>query len=345
MIKVLIVEDSPSAASLISYILSSDPAIEVIGTAISGEEAIRMTDKLNPEVISMDINLPGIDGFEATRRIMETQPVPIVIVSSVYNTKEMATSFKAIEAGAMAILGKPPGIGHPDFNKSAQELIWTVKAMSEIKAMKRRQKKESPVCKAPETGTARHEIRLIAIGASTGGPPALQTILSKLPKDIGVPVLVVQHIARGFAHGFSEWLSQTTGFPAHVADNNETPLPGHLYIAPSNFHMIIQNEKIRLTNDPPESGLRPAVSHLFRSVAMTLRHKAAGVLLTGMGRDGAEELKLMKDNGAVTIAQDSETSVVHGMPGEAIRIGGATYVLPDYQIAEVLTGLVKRKGL
>ena len=189
----------------------------------------------------------------------------------------------------------------------------------------------------PETA----EIKLIAIGTSTGGPPLLETILSGLPKDFPAPILIVQHIAPGFLGGLVEWLSQTSALSIHVAANGVVPLPGHVYLAPDDFQMGISTiGRIQLTKEEAENGLRPAVSYLFRSLAEAYGPRAVGVLLTGMGKDGALELKHMRDKGAVTIAQDRDSSLVYGMPGEAVALGGAKYVLPGDKIADALIGLV-----
>lgn len=178
---------------------------------------------------------------------------------------------------------------------------------------------------------------MVGIGASTGGPPALQKILAGLPGDFPAPILVVQHIARGFLPGLKEWLKQKTPLGLHIAEHGICPQPGHVYLAPDDFHMGVgSGGRILLAHDAPQNGMRPSVSHLFRSLVETCGAQAVGVLLSGMGADGAAELKLMKDRDAVTIAQDRESSVVHGMPGAAIELGGATYVLPAEKIAEAL---------
>jgi two-component system chemotaxis response regulator CheB len=186
-------------------------------------------------------------------------------------------------------------------------------------------------------------VKLIGIGASTGGPPVLQTILSSLPREFPVPLLIVQHIAHGFLPGMVEWLNQSTALSVHVATHGTIPLPGHVYVAPDDFHLAADvHGYLTLTHAAPEGGLRPAVSYLFRSLAQTCGMNAIGVLLTGMGRDGAAELKQMRDCGAYTIAQDRDSSVVHGMPGQAIELGGATQVLPADRIAGALISLVER---
>jgi two-component system chemotaxis response regulator CheB len=178
---------------------------------------------------------------------------------------------------------------------------------------------------------------MVGVGASTGGPPVLQNILSGLSRDFPAPVLVVQHIARGFLPGMVEWLGQTTGLPVHIASHGTVPLPGHVYIAPDDFHLGITSAgRLLLSREPADHGLRPSVSFLFRSMAEHLGGNALGVLLTGMGRDGADELLRLRERGGFTIAQDRESSVVHGMPGAAIEIGAATQVLPADRIAAAL---------
>ncbi|OGP92583.1 MAG: chemotaxis response regulator protein-glutamate methylesterase [Deltaproteobacteria bacterium RBG_16_48_10] len=350
MIKVLVVEDSPVVREFLVHILNSDPKIQVIGTAKDGEEALKVVEEKKPDIITMDINMPRMDGFETTRRIMELHPTPIVIVSGNWDTKEVATTFRAIEAGALTGVRRPAGIGHPEHGATVKELLDTVKLMSEVKVIRRwsRLRRQGPgpsivPSAESELNPIPSKIRLVVMGASTGGPVVLQKILSELPKNFLSPLLIVQHMATGFIQGFVEWVSQTSGFPVRVAIHGELPLPGHAYVAPDGLHMGIgSSNRIALSHDEPENGLRPSVSYLFRSVMKTYGRNAIGVLLTGMGKDGAEELKLMKDSGSVTIVQDKESSVVHGMPGEAIGLGGATYVLPAARIAAALTNLVDR---
>ena len=345
MKRVLIVDDSPVARELLAHILTSDPEISVVASVDNGEDALRAVERLSPDVITMDIMMPNMDGLEATRRIMEAQPTPIVIVSAAWDPKESERTFRAMDAGAVAILEKPRGLAHPEHDDTARELVQTVKAMSEIKVVTRLSKwrRAQPAPIAPPQAQHHHpaqNAKLVAIGASTGGPVVLETVLSGLPEGFAAPLLVVQHIAPGFLPGLTEWLSQTTGLPVHVPTHGERPLPGHVYFAPDGYHMGVQrNGHIAVTKDPPENRLRPSVSYLFRSVADVLGRNAVGVLLTGMGKDGAAELKLMKEKGAVTIAQDEESSVVHGMPGEAVKLGAAQHVLSPDRIPALLQSL------
>jgi len=341
MIRVLIVDDSKVIQEFLAHLLSSDPDIQVVGVANSGYEAIELVRIKKPDVITMDIHMPGMDGYEATRTIMETVPTPIVIVSGSVNTKEVANTFRYLEAGALAVVLRPPGFDHPQFTTFRKELIQMVKLMSEVKVVRLfpRSKKEhiKPLRSVQTFENDVKRIHVIAIGASTGGPMALQIILSGLPEDLPVPVLIVQHIATGFVKGFLEWLSATSGIKLKIAEDGEPILPGIGYIAPDNFHMgVSRGSKINLSNQPPENGLKPSVSYLFRTVAQTFGPNALGVLLTGMGKDGADELKAMKDKGALTLVQNEESSVVFGMPGEALRIGASDHALSPERIAEIL---------
>jgi two-component system, chemotaxis family, protein-glutamate methylesterase/glutaminase len=341
-ISVLVVEDSPVVRELISHILANDPGIAVIGRVGSGEEAVTAADRLQPDVITMDINLPGINGYEATRRIMETVPTRIIIVSASYDPQDVARSLRVVEAGALAILPPPLGIGHPDFRVRAAELIRIVKLMSEIKVVRR-----WPRTQAPGKPHARIEVpqtpgkvEVVAMGASTGGPLVLKTILAGLGPGFPLPVLIVQHMSPGFIPGLAAWLGETTGVPVQVARQRQQIEPGQAYLAPDGLHMEVDLfGRIELSDAPPLGGLRPSIGPLFHSVARSYGPRGIGILLTGMGADGVAELAQMKAAGAVTIAQDQESSVVHGMPGEAIKLGAALYVLPPERIAELLKAL------
>jgi two-component system chemotaxis response regulator CheB len=344
MIRVLVVEDSPVARELLVYLLNSDPGIQVVGTANNGEEAVQAVASKRPDIITMDFHMPKLDGLGATRKIMAANPTPIVVVSG---SSVASLAFKAIEAGALAVVERPQGIGHPNHEATTAQLLQTVKLMAEVPVVRRwirREPQELP----PAPPLARDapplaRVRIVAIGASTGGPPVLQKMLAALPADLPVPVLIVQHISPGFAEGLVEWLRETSALPVHLASHGVFALPGNVYLAPDGFHMSIGNDgRLSLTSEPAVNGHRPSVAHLFSSVAKAYGAQAVGVLLTGMGKDGAEELKLMKDAGAITIAQDKCSSIVHGMPGEAILLGGATYVVHADQLATMLVSLTNR---
>jgi two-component system chemotaxis response regulator CheB len=278
---------------------------------------------------------------------METHPLPIIICTATASPRDLEITFRSMEAGAVACVAKPVALG-ADFEQRLHNLLQTVRLMSEVKVVRRWNRARGtaaapalPANDAAQRGTA---IKLIGIGASTGGPPVLQTILSGLPKDFPVPLLIVQHIAPGFLPGMVEWLSQTTGLRVQIAAHGATPLPGHAYVAPDDFHLAADPRgDLVLAREAAEGGLRPAVSYLFRSLANAYGASAAGVLLTGMGKDGAAELKHMRDQGAYTIAQDRDSSIVHGMPGAAIELGAAIHVLPADRIAGALVAQVSRR--
>lgn len=341
MIKILIVDDSPMMLEILSHLVKSDQEFEIVGMARNGMEALEMTLSKHPHVIAMDWQMPKLDGREATRRIMEEKPTPIVIVTGALEKGDVASTFSLIESGALAIARKPPAPDHPQFKKEGAELLETLKLMAEVKVVRRTSSNFS----LGNPRTPSHDLdsklnpenKVVVIGASTGGPLALQKLLSGLPPKFAFPVLIVQHISKGFTAGFVEWLSKTSRFPLKIASQGEPILAGQGYVAPDDFHMgLDSNLCICLSDAPPLNGLKPAVSFLFKTAAELLGPNAVGILLTGMGQDGARELKMLKESGAITIAQDSISSVVHGMPGEAIRINAAVKVLSPDEIALVL---------
>jgi two-component system, chemotaxis family, protein-glutamate methylesterase/glutaminase len=345
-IKVLVVDDSTVMRMLLVELLTADPGIEVVGAVSDGEAALEFLEHERADVVLMDIHMPQLDGFEATRRIMETRPLPIIICTATADPRELAVAFRSMEAGAVACVEKPVASG-PDVEAQRLHLLQTVRLMSEVKVVRRWSRMRSVPSKLDggrQRPAASAGGRIIGIGASTGGPPALQTILSRLPRELPAPILIVQHIARGFLPGMVEWLNETTGLRVQIAAHGTSPLPGCAYVAPDDFHLgVSASGLIALAREAPENGLRPAISYLLRSLAKHFGPAAIGVLLTGMGKDGAAELKTLKEQGAYTIAQDRESSVVHGIPGEAIELGAATLVLPPERIADAIIANVTRK--
>ncbi len=344
MIKVLVVDDLPVVRDFLTHILDNDPRIEVIGTASNGKEAIAAVREKKPDVVTMDVHMPIMDGFQATRIIMETAPLPIIIVSGSVDPHEVSMTFRAVEAGAVAFVARPAGIGHPDHEKSVKALLQNVKAMSEVRVVCRRfQPALADTFPAASQKAARPETsapRVVAIGASTGGPVVIKRILSSLPRNFPVPVLIVQHMASGFTTGFVEWLALSSAIPVKLAEHGETLHPGLAYVAPEGFDLLVADARITLRQGDSGNGHCPAVSPLFRSVAEAYGKKAVGILLTGMGEDGAKELLLMRERGAVTLAQDRESSIVYGMPGVAEKLDAATRILPPDSIIEELKRLV-----
>jgi len=357
--RVLIVDDSAVCRELLAYILKSDPQIEVAGAVRDGAAALEAVTALRPDVITMDINMPGMNGYEVTRRIMESTPIPIVIVSAADDTGEVEMGFRAMESGALAVVPKPRGGESPLFESQSRELILMVRLMAEVKVVRRWSRKPVPpgtltgptVARSLDGTSPRPQqwrtgssagFEAVLIGASTGGPLPMKTILSALPRDFPAAVLVVQHIAAGFGAGFAEWLGGGLRLPVHVAREGEPILPGHVYIAPDEAHMgVREGPCIIIGHGEAENGLRPSVSHLFRSAARVYGNKAVGILLSGMGRDGAEELKGLRDIGAVTFVQDRESCVVFGMPGEAVSLGGASFIMAPEAIAAAVVSLAE----
>jgi two-component system chemotaxis response regulator CheB len=346
MTRVLVADDSPTVRDLLVYILASDPEIEIVGCAADGEEAVRLALEKRPDVITMDLHMPGMDGFEATRRIMETCPTPIVVVSGSAADDEAEASFRAIEAGALVIVQRPHGPGNAAHHQTASALIRTVKSMAEVKVV-RRWPKEAAKAPAMDTaiqivaGPRQRTRQLVLIGASTGGPAVIAEILAQLPgKSYPLPIVIVQHMAAGFAAGFADWLRSASGFPVVMAGHGDRLEGGRAYLAPDGFQIAVDRElHVVLSRAGAEHGMCPSVSHLFRSVPAPLRAATVAVLLTGMGKDGAQELRGLKESGALTMVQDRATAAVYGMPGEALKRDAATLVLAPLEIGKTLHAL------
>lgn len=351
VIRVVVVEDSLVARELLVQLLSADPGIDVVGTACDGLEAFEAVRRLRPDVVTMDIHLPGMNGYDVTHRIMEKCPVPVVIVTADWDEDQRARTFKAIETGAVEILEKPKGPGHPDFEAKARRLVNTVKIMAEVKiGVSLNGPPSPPAAKSPpvsvDSTLASKNIRIVAFGVSTGGPVVLRSILSRLPWDYPVPIAIALHIVAGFATSFAKWLDQEIPLKVVIAENGTELCPGYVYVAPGGRDMEINRfERFSISENRGPGAPCPSVAALFASVAETYGARAAGVLLTGMGRDGAEELKIMRQRGAVTFAQDKESSTIHGMPGEAIRIGAAQYIHSPVQMAESLLRMAPARNL
>lgn len=340
MTRVLVVDDSPSVRELLVYILGSDAEMEIVGCAADGNEAVLMAQQRRPDVITMDLHMPNMDGFEATRRIMQTCPTPIVIVSGSDDRGEVGAGFRAIEAGALTVVQRPFGPGNPAHRESAAALIRAVKSMAEVKVVRRWPRggtlpRAMPAEKGAGTPGLSH--KLAVIGASTGGPAALREILAELSAGCRLPIAIVQHMSSGFVTGFAEWLSASAKFPVAVAQHGEFLVEGRAYLAPDGFQMGLSRDLcVMLQRAGPEHGMCPSVSYLFRSIHRDLRRGTAAVLLTGMGKDGALELRRLKEDGAITIVQDRASAAVYGMPGEAIRQDAAQMILAPAEIGRAL---------
>ena len=344
MINVLAVEDSPVIRDMLTHIFNSEKDICLVGIAKNGREAIDMVQQLHPDVVTMDVNLPVMNCLEATRKIMGVNPVPIIIVSSEYDPKNMNDTFKALQAGAVAIAEKPHSIGTEKFKQIATRLIQTIRLMAEVKVVRRMTSNYSNLVPSKKIASDKlipdHRIQIVGIGASTGGPQVIEKLLSHLNKEFSFPVVVVQHITTGFVSGYIEWLNSSSSIHVKLAEDNEVLISGICYIAPDNSHiMVTSQKKIKLLDTVPENGSKPSVSVLFKSIAKHYGSSAIGILLSGMGKDGAAELGLIKANGGITLVQDELSSVIFGMPGEAIRMNSASYIFSPEQMIEFLNEL------
>ncbi|MBI1880681.1 MAG: chemotaxis-specific protein-glutamate methyltransferase CheB [Chloroflexi bacterium] len=351
-IRVLIAEDSPVARELLVAILQSASGLQVVGAARDGAEAVRLARRLKPDVITMDAHMPELDGFAATRQIMAEIPRPIVIISASLNKNERDMTFYALEAGALSVLEKPTMDDPPEVHEA---LIAQVKLMAEVKVVRRWNRDEAIL---PRSMGDRSEgklnsyrrsesakIQVVAIASSTGGPGVLAKILSELPANFPAPILIVQHITPGFGAGLASWLNKQTPLEVRLARHTDEPQAGQVLIAPDECHMLVNHlGLIALSQTPPEYGLRPSANVLFQSVAQVYGATALGIILTGMGSDGAEGLSAMRAMGAPTIAQDKDSCVVFGMPAVAIDLGAAEQILPAHKIAAAMMMLVQAKG-
>lgn len=343
MVRVLIVDDSASVRELLRHIISSAYDLEVVGAVPDGKAALEAVNRLRPDVVTMDINMPHMDGFEATRSIMENAPVPIVVVTASTNPNEVTVSFRALEAGALTVIAKPFGPGHHSYETDAKHLVETVRLMAEVPVVRRRR---PPSVMSPEQrshGGERH--RAVFIGASTGGPPVLQNILHSLHKPFPLPILVVQHIAEGFLPGLVDWLATTCAMPVRIAVQGEVPAAGTVCFAPDNARMVVREDRSISLLPPDGKVITPSVSDLFASAARVYGMDAIGVLLTGMGKDGAAELRQMRMQGGFTLAQDRESSIVYGMPGEAARLDAAEVIGTPATIASRLNQVASTLGV
>jgi two-component system, chemotaxis family, protein-glutamate methylesterase/glutaminase len=344
MIRVLVAEDSPTLRILIRRTLENDPEILVVGEAADGEEAIALCRRLNPDIVTMDIHMPRMDGYEAIRHIMAETPRPIVVLTSTESDISLGTTYKAIQVGALMVIRKPKAM--PGVDPEADNLISQIKAMADVKVVRRN--RWSQMDRPKMTGKtvmprSSHvePVRLVAIGASTGGPPALQTILSRLPAGFPAPILVVQHISRNFINGLATWLKETTPLQVRVAQPYEKLKPGTVYLAPDEKHLTITAEgSLWLNSMPLVDGHCPSATVLFESAAAAKGPETAGVILTGMGSDGARGLKALHDAGGYTIAQDEASCIIFGMPKEAVAMGAVNEVLPLNMISHRLRELV-----
>ncbi|MBS3975065.1 MAG: chemotaxis-specific protein-glutamate methyltransferase CheB [Actinobacteria bacterium] len=343
-IRVLIVDDSLVAREMLTQILSSDPGIEVIGEAKNGLEAIAKVAELRPDLVTMDIHMPRCDGLKATEQIMAYTPTPILVVSSSVYGEGMGRAFDALEMGALEVLKKPEPRDWAHLENIGREVIRKVKILARVKVIThiRGRRTElhptSPIEISPKA--ERGGVSLVAIGSSTGGPSALLSILGRLPKELPVPIVIAQHIAEGFIPGLVSWLNAGCKIDVREARDGQNVEAGAAFIAPTGTNLSMDGLTMRFTNPLSGQLYVPSADTLFESVATSIGRNSLGVILTGMGADGAKGLKLLHDTGAATIAQDESTSTVWGMPKAAVELGAARVVLPIHDIAEKMIELI-----
>lgn len=343
-IGVLIVDDSELIREVLRSIFQSDSQLEIIGVAANGNEALELTAKLRPDVIVMDVNMPEMSGLEATEEIMAYYPTPILILTSM-DSAEVA--FEALSKGALEVVEKP----ELDDEK-CRELIGKVKLIAGVKVVThiagrrgRRELPESVLCERPVLEARRRRPpaegssegswmgKVIGIGSSTGGPQVLGQIFRALPIGFPASIMMVQHITEGFVSILTKWLDDSSEIRVKEAEDGECLAPGVAYIAPSNVHMELNGNRIALRDGPPLGGHRPSIDIMLSSLAKSCGKRGIGVILSGMGRDGAKGVKAIRDVGGFTIAQKEETCVVFGMPGAAVELDGVSRVLSPREIA------------
>ena len=358
-LRVLVVDDAATQRAILAALFNAAPGLSVIGQAASGQEALRCAATLHPDVITIDLRMPGLDGIEATRLIMQETPTPVVMIAAGISPDDRQLVSAALAAGVLAILPKPmPG---PRGAAAAAELVATVQRMAGVRVIRRwspertvtgqlRPPAASPAGAAstpappPSVVLAKADPALrpalVAIGSSTGGPQALQAILPQIPATFLPPIVIVQHIAAGFAESLIDWLAPQCALPFQLATMGmHLDRPG-IYLAPTGRHLAVNGRTLILTDQEPVRGHRPSATVLFRSVAASYGPRAIGIVLTGMGDDGAAGLAEMKARGAITIAQDEASSVVFGMPAAAIALGVVDHILAPSQIPALLARLV-----
>jgi two-component system chemotaxis response regulator CheB len=333
-VRIVVVDDSPTVRAVLRRMLSRDPGLQVVGEAADGLQGVQMVDEQHPDVVVMDLEMPGLDGFTAIQQIVEKHPIPILVLSSRTRVGGRRTVFEALAAGAVEVLAKPES---PDaWGSLTSSLPETLRGLA--RSSDRPAVADFAVAKAASRPSARPEV--VAVGASTGGPQALQVMLEGLKPLPPLAILVVQHIAPEFQGGLADWLREAVGLDVRLAQQGELPPLGSVRLAPQGSHLRLRTDgTLQLdATTPPRFGHRPAADELFFSCAR-LGSRAAGILLSGMGRDGAEGLLAMRRAGGLTLVQDEASSVVYGMPRVALEAGAAELALSPAELADYLQDL------
>lgn len=354
VIKVLVVDDSVFMRNIISDMISENNNIEIVGRARNGKEAVEMNVQLKPDVITMDIEMPIMNGLEALKKIMSDRPTKVIMVSSL--TKEGAKeTIEALNNGAFDFVPKPSGQISLDIRSVKEDLVSKIYASvdANLKILKKNmveteieKVKLKKFIKDHDTVSSSKKQKIVLIGISTGGPKALQSVIPQLPEDIDAPILIVQHMPPKFTKSLADRLDVLSNVRVKEAEDGDKLKKGVVYIAPGDYHMIVVQEGndkiIRLNQQPPYSGHRPSVNIMFDSAAELYRSNIVAVIMTGMGGDGAEKLKKIRDYGGRTIGQDKDTCVVYGMPRVAAELGAVEFVEGLEQIPDKIIYLLKQ---
>lgn len=341
-VRVLIVDDSPVAREVLKKVLEADAGIRVIGMAGTGREAVELTARLKPDLVTMDLVMPGMDGMEATQRIMAHHPTPILFFSSFFGHQGLYSRSDALAAGALDIMEKPTQMLDTGWQTSSDALLRKVKSLARVRVVTHihgataRDERPAP----PVTGRPRNATAVVAIGASTGGPRLLDELLSSLPGDYSPAVVVIQHMADGFMSGWLTALRQRCALSLKVAENGDRVHSGRVLFAPPSSHLaVLSGGRVRIDDGEPVRGFCPSIDITFATIAQVYGARAAGVLLTGMGVDGAAGLLAIRRAGGRTMVQDEASCVVFGMPRAAIDLNAAQSVLPPSRLIRSLLAL------
>lgn len=342
--------------ALLRRAIDSQPDLQVVGVADNGRAAVELARRLRPDIITMDVEMPRMDGLAAIREIMSTDPIPIVVISAHATGAEAQQGIIAMNEGAVAVLAKPENVLGDGLDGYARNLARTLRTYSEVRLVRRRRRSAPVVADTPASGAASRTrtvtggvCEVVALGVSTGGPETIKRILESLPASFDVPVAVTIHMAEDFLPGFAGWLDKAVGRPVALAANRESLRRGRVYVAPGGTHLILErraNGELawRLDNGPPVGGFRPSVTPFLASVAVACGPRAVGGILTGMGRDGADGLLALHQAGGQTFVQDEATSVIFGMPAAALKVGAASLAVPLDRIAGHLGAAARRAG-
>lgn len=348
--RVMVVEDSPTVRAFLCEIIAGDPRLELCAVAGSGEEALRLLKCIQPDVVSLDIQLPGIDGLRVAERIMADDPTPIVVVAASSVHGEQTLSMRALASGALSVVEKPCISSAEEYEVLSSRICTQLAIMSQVSVVRqrtRRADREGAVPKAAVEGPAARPSsrypKVLAVVASTGGPPALVKLFGGLGPDFPLPILLVQHVTPAFTRGFSSWLASVVPFAVETVATSRLLRPGVIHLADADRHLRVTTSAAWASKDEPVEGQRPSGSVLFHSVAEAFGERALGVLLTGMGEDGADGLLALRRAGAYTVAEHQSTTVVHGMPGAAERMQAVCESLPLHDIAARLKELTSRE--